>query len=511
MTRAGGSFSGDAPQDDGALVNAAQDALLPKGLAILPRIDVAAASVVGANPDRRGGDWFDTLALGGGRMAVIVGDVPGNGLSAVAAMSQLRSVLLASLLRNGDPQSALVELEAYAVRLPDAAASTAVVAVLDPVVGVLTYCTAGHPPPLVLPAADDPHFLMTSGAGPLGRGGQEFPTQASRWGSGDTLLFYSDGLLDDASRPRGNATVALAAAAAGCRAAGDESLVDALARRLPMELTGGRGSTDDMILVAAQRRRQPISELRVELPATGEALLTVRRELDAWTTPLGLSAIDAMSLQHAVGELLANVVQHAYDGGWPRGRVRLRATMTDDAVLEVEVGDDGAWRSSETRELLSDQGGRGLNLARLLTDELLLDLGSDGTRVLVRFEPQKPVSMYAAPTRVPPRRDRSLAAEVRQGALALSGALDLSVADDLRQLLGRASLGATRDADVDLSDVDMLDSTAVQVLLDAQQASAGNGRTLGIVAAIGSPAQQVLELVRLPYRPRDETEGDFPT
>jgi anti-sigma regulatory factor (Ser/Thr protein kinase)/anti-anti-sigma regulatory factor len=501
MSSAGGSTPGDDARDDAPLVAAALDAMLPKGLAVLSGVDLAASCVVGADPMRRGGDWFDTVPLGGGRVAAIVGDAPGTGLAAVAAMSQLRSVLAAALLRTGEVEAALLELDAYTARVPEARASTVVVAVLDPGAGAVSYCTAGHPPPLVVPVHGAPTFLEPTGAGPLGRGSGSFPTRTADWAADEALLLFSDGLLDNPMRARGGGTVALATAADECRADTGMALVEALVRRLPMVLTDGRANRDDLIMVAAQRRAQPLADLRLDLPATGEALLTVRGELDAWLAPLVLSAIDAMSLQHAVGELLANVVQHAYAGRPARGRMRVHATVTDRATVEVEVQDDGTWRSTNGHELLPVDGGRGLNLARLLTDQLQLVEGSEGTTVRLGFEPQRPVSMYTAPTRAQTRHRRPLKAEVRSGALALSGPLDLNVADDLRQLLGRASLGSTRDAEVDLSDVDVLDSIAVQVILDAQQASEGNGRSLTLVAARGTPAQQVLDLVRVSYRP----------
>ena len=513
MARAGGSTPGDDAQGDAPLVAAALDVMLPKGLSILAGVDLAASCVVGADPMRRGGDWLDSVPLGGGRVAAIVGDAPGTGLPAVAAMSQLRSVLVASLLRTGDPQTALIELDAYTARLPEARAATVVVAVLDPAAGEVAYCTAGHPPPLVVPAGGEPRFLEPTGAGPLGWGSRSFPTLTATWAADEALLLYSDGLLESAVRAQGSATVTLAAAADVCRDVTGVGLVDSLVRRLPMLLTDGHPNSNDLIMVAARRRPEPLGDLELDLPATGEALLTARGELDAWLAPLVLSAIDAMSLQHAVGELLANVVQHAYAGRPTRGRVRVSARVTDDATVEVEVQDDGTWRPTGSHDLLPVDGGRGLNLARLLTDQLQLIEGPEGTTVRLVFEPQRPVSMYAAPTLVQTRHRRALKAEVRSGALALSGPLDLNVADDLRQLLGRASLGSTRDAEVDLSDVDVLDSIAVQVILDAQQASEGNGRSLTLVAARGTPAQQVLDLVQLPYRapssPSSLTE-DFP-
>lgn len=483
--------------DDPQVVMVAQEALLPKGVAVLGSADLAAACIVGSDPDRHGGDWFDTVALGDDRVALVVGDVPGRGIAAVAVMSQLRSVLVAALRRTGDAQQALQELDAFAEHLPEAHATTLVVVTIDAGASELGYCTAGHPPPLVVPRAGDPRYLPPSGSGPLRSGASTFEPATHAWAPGDAVLLFSGGFLDRPGGARSSGTVELAAAAAECRAAAGGPLVDRLVRQLPVALAG-QAAGDDLVLLAAQVPEERVGTLSLDLPATADSLLVLRRELERWLASLRLSAIDAMSLHHAVGELLANAVQHAYADA-DRGQVAVRVEITPDAAIAVEVTDEGGWLARED-QLLDATRGRGLNLARLLTDQLLLRTGPEGTSVRLRFTPQRPVSLYSAPAPAVRRPRRRLRAQVLDGMLGLAGSLDQGSADDLRQLLGRATRGSSRDAVVDLSAVELLDSTAVQVVLDAQQACAGNGRTLSLVAAPGSPAQQALDLARIPYR-----------
>ena len=70
----------------------------------------------------------------------------------------------------------------------------------------------------------------------------------------------------------------------------------------------------------------------------------------------------------------------------------------------------------------------------------------------------------------------------------------------MRFALARATRGGTRGTVVHLTAASHLDSTAVQVLLNAQKACRVNGSRLDLVAAPGTPAQLVLEAVGLSYR-----------
>lgn len=73
-------------------------------------------------------------------------------------------------------------------------------------------------------------------------------------------------------------------------------------------------------------------------------------------------------LQYAVGELAANVVEHAKPGAASPNPLRLEATLTRrSAAVEVSVSDDGTWRSSPERP--PELRGRGLPTARRLADK----------------------------------------------------------------------------------------------------------------------------------------------
>src|SRR4051794_696822 len=69
-----------------------QEAVLPRHLPVLAGLDVAAAYLL--SPDApASGDWIDVVAAPAGRVVLVVGDVVGRGVDAIATMSQLRAVL----------------------------------------------------------------------------------------------------------------------------------------------------------------------------------------------------------------------------------------------------------------------------------------------------------------------------------------------------------------------------------------------------------------------------------
>ena len=85
-----------------------------------------------SRPLQVGGDWYDLVDLEDGRIALIVGDCVGHGLTAAAIMGQLRSACRALLLENPSPRAALAGLDRFAARFTGRSCTTAVCAVLDP-------------------------------------------------------------------------------------------------------------------------------------------------------------------------------------------------------------------------------------------------------------------------------------------------------------------------------------------------------------------------------------------
>jgi serine phosphatase RsbU (regulator of sigma subunit) len=174
------------------------DLRVPKGLAAY------AGYVPAQGAMSVGGDWYDLVDMGDGRVAFSVGDVAGHGLGAAATMGKLRSGTRAEALRFSSPAEALTGLDRFASFLDGRPLATVVYAVLDLTTGELRYALAGHPPPLIL-RADGTAELLEDGRSPLL--GVEppgpRPEGATTLRRGDTLIVYTDGLAALAARAPG--------------------------------------------------------------------------------------------------------------------------------------------------------------------------------------------------------------------------------------------------------------------------------------------------------------------
>jgi anti-sigma regulatory factor (Ser/Thr protein kinase) len=127
--------------------------------------------------------------------------------------------------------------------------------------------------------------------------------------------------------------------------------------------------------------------LEARLPADPARLSGVRRAVAAWTATAGVPEEVAEDLQLALGEALANAVEHAYAaGGDGAGRCSYRVARDADGGIRVEVRDTGVWRPPP-----ADKGfrGRGLDLIHALGSDVEISHrpGATGTSVRFRMPP----------------------------------------------------------------------------------------------------------------------------
>ncbi|MFD7135219.1 PP2C family protein-serine/threonine phosphatase [Streptomyces sp. NPDC059894] len=152
-----------------------------------------------------GGDWYDALRLPDGTVTLTIGDIAGHDLRAATAMSRLHNMLRGMVYDrtpHEDPAQILGRLDEVAQGLDIAPLVTIIHAALRrdrPGRWHAVLCNAGHPPPLLIPASSPPRYLHTPGEPdpPLcvapGLARRDWPTEL---GTGDTLLFYTDGLVE---------------------------------------------------------------------------------------------------------------------------------------------------------------------------------------------------------------------------------------------------------------------------------------------------------------------------
>jgi serine phosphatase RsbU (regulator of sigma subunit) len=231
-----------------------QEDLFPAHLPRLAGYDLAARS----RPAKRcGGDYYDVIAADNraGEVLLCVADVSGKGLPASLLMSNMQATLRALIGRS----ASLIELVAEANVLLYASTAdnryvTAAFLDLDPATGAGRYVSAGHVNSLLTTRAGDTVCLASTGA-PLGMlpPGLPYTETAVTLTPGDTMLLYSDGVID-AQNARGEefGEDRLATIVAECRHLGATELVahvfdqiDAFAAEAPQ--------FDDITILAIKR------------------------------------------------------------------------------------------------------------------------------------------------------------------------------------------------------------------------------------------------------------------
>ncbi|MFC9242485.1 SpoIIE family protein phosphatase [Streptomyces sp. NPDC057136] len=193
------------------------------------------------------GDWYDVVDLAPDRYAAAVGDVVGHGLHAAAVMGMLRSALSAVIRAIPSPAQALEVLGLYARSLDGATAATAVKVLIDTRSRLIIYSSAGHPPPVLLHSDGTCELLDQATDPPLGARLHHVPRPQAGlpYTRGDTLVMYTDGLIERRDEDIDASLARLTAALAQGSTLTPDQLADALLARLDV----AEGAADDIALV----------------------------------------------------------------------------------------------------------------------------------------------------------------------------------------------------------------------------------------------------------------------
>jgi hypothetical protein len=173
--------------------------------AIMPEDDapVEAAGVevaVRYRPAEQGrlvaGDWYDALLLPDKELLLVVGDITGHGMDAVTGMIAARNALRGLAATGAGPADLLRYLNYASCHLTEGIAGTVVCGRYNPETRVLRWARAGHLPP-VLVRDGAAEMLPLPGGVLLGLDPDaEYEEAVLPMRSGDTLLLFTDGLVE---------------------------------------------------------------------------------------------------------------------------------------------------------------------------------------------------------------------------------------------------------------------------------------------------------------------------
>jgi hypothetical protein len=145
------------------------------------------------------GDWYDALLLPGKQLLLVVGDITGHGIDAVTGMIAARNALRGLAATGAGPGELLRLLNYAACHLTEGIAGTVVCGRYDPGTRVLHWARAGHLPP-VLVRDGRSEMLPLPGGVLLGLDPDaEYEEVTLPMRGGDTLLLFTDGVVEQRS------------------------------------------------------------------------------------------------------------------------------------------------------------------------------------------------------------------------------------------------------------------------------------------------------------------------
>jgi sigma-B regulation protein RsbU (phosphoserine phosphatase) len=196
-----------------------------------------------------GGDCFDTLNFGRS-LGLSIADISGKGLPAALLMSNLQAAVRAFARESAPPASVCGSVNRLLCRnMASGRFATFCYARIDPGMRRIVYSNAGHNPPLLI-RADGSTSALTQGGMVLGIFPDNVYEQADlQVGSGDHLIFYTDGITEARSAEGEEfGEDRLAQAAVEMRGQSSGELKDALLSRVN-HFTGGRFDDDASLIV----------------------------------------------------------------------------------------------------------------------------------------------------------------------------------------------------------------------------------------------------------------------
>ena len=329
-----------------------QRSMLPTGLSHPASVEVRHRYLPGSKLIEVGGDWYESIALPGGRVALVVGDVAGHGVRAAVTMGRLRTAIKTLTMLELTPAETLQRLDELMHELGEVEPhfATCVFAIFDTVDGTCEVASAGHLPPLLVRPDGSSEFLDVSPAPPLGVGSSPIGSRTLQIEDGSLLVMYTDGLVEKRTEDIDQGLAGLQ------NLFGPDSAsapLDDLCRLALAGVYDDHQRDDIAILMARLRRigadRHVTWNLTPKLTAARRARSLIRRPLRQW----GLTDLIPVA-ELVVSELVTNAVRYA------QSKISLRLVL--EGALFCEILDDSAALPRLRQASEDDERGRGLQV-----------------------------------------------------------------------------------------------------------------------------------------------------
>jgi serine phosphatase RsbU (regulator of sigma subunit) len=224
-----------------------QRAIMPSGVRLLATagVDIAVRCLPARPGSLVAGDWYDALQLPGGDLLFVVGDIAGHGMEAVTGMVTARNALRGLAVTGADPGELIGKLNYMTCLFAEGVTGTVICGRYSQESRMLRWARAGHLPPVLVRDGAATVQPMPEGMLLGVQPETEYEQLYLQLRTGDTLLFYTDGLIERRAASISDALAEFAAAAVPA----DPDL-DTLASRI---LAGAVSDTgDDACLLAVR-------------------------------------------------------------------------------------------------------------------------------------------------------------------------------------------------------------------------------------------------------------------
>ncbi|MEV6400589.1 SpoIIE family protein phosphatase [Streptomyces sp. NPDC051907] len=365
------------------LAEGLQQAMLPRRIPEVPGTQIAVRYRSARLGRDIGGDWYDVIALPGGRVGAVIGDVQGHDTHAAAVMGQLRIVLRAYAAEGHTPATVMARASVFLHELDTDRFATCTYAEVDLSTGVVQLVRAGHVDPLVRDNDGSTWRLPVAGGLPLGLSAEfgrlEYPVATVELDPGQILLLYTDGLIEQPGADLDDGMQMLTALVR--RGPRDLQL---LADRL-CEVVDERGGDDDVAILLLRRQgafaTQQGGRLQQHVAQSDpEALRSARHMVRAAVRAWG-AAERADEIELAADEMITNALMHT-DGG---AIVTVRVLSGQERRLRVEVEDRSSALPRRREAGESGVSGRGLMLVDRLAEAWGVESRGSGKCVWCEF------------------------------------------------------------------------------------------------------------------------------
>jgi len=201
-----------------------------------------------------GGDYYDTIPMDENRWALCLGDVSGKGLPASLLMANLQATLRAQASSRESVANCVASANRMLHRSTEPERfATLIYAVLDARRNSISYCNAGHEPPLLFSASGPPRRLRTGGMLVGFMEEAAYEDECVDLEPGDFVVAYSDGVTDaETSREEPFGEERLIGLLAGLRGLDPEAMVKRVLAAVE-EHVSGAPQLDDLTLIILKR------------------------------------------------------------------------------------------------------------------------------------------------------------------------------------------------------------------------------------------------------------------